>query len=367
MMVNTNPLDRLRLRMQSAGEKAQQIKDFGVFDFDHVPDQPLLRKEADQLMDELVNFKVTGIPTHHFIVGSRGSGKTLTLRFLERLFTAEAKLKFHYANCRQHNTSFKILTYLLGLPPRGLALGEVFDLFERQATEGTVVMLDELELMSPKDSGMEILYLLSRSKKRFMVVALSNTARPLRELDAATRSSLQPVPLYFPHYDAEQIKNILQERARQGLHRWDPGQLEEIAALTVKRSNSDARVAIKTLFHAVTHPSRLLEENFERARRDVVIDMIADLPETALVVLWAAATANNEFAKEVYARYRRFCQGRGEKPVSYVYFCANLSYLQSAGLVTLLATQVGRAYPNRVMLTADTSTVEQIFRMRLGT
>jgi len=104
-------------------------------------------------------FKVTGIPTHHFIVGSRGSGKTLTLRFLERLFTAEAKLKFHYANCRQHNTSFKILTHLLGLPPRGLALGEVFDMFECQATEGTVVLLDELELMSPKDSGMEILYL----------------------------------------------------------------------------------------------------------------------------------------------------------------------------------------------------------------
>jgi len=363
-MVNAS--DRLRQRMQVAAEKAQQIKDFRVFEFEHVPDQPLMRKEADKLMDELVNYKVTGVPTHHLIVGDRGSGKTLTLRFLERLFTAEAKLKFHYANCRQHNTSFKILTHLLGLPPRGLALGEVFDLFERQASEGTVILLDELELMSPKDSGMEILYLLSRSKNRFMVIALSNTARPLRELDAATRSSLQPIPLYFPRYDAQQMGAILQDRARQGLVSWDPGLIEELAALTVKRSDSDARVAIKALFYAVLQPSRSLEENFERARRDVVIDMIADLPETALVVLWAAATANNEFAKDVYARYRRFCQGRGEIPVSYVYFCANLSYLQSAGLVTLLATQVGRAYPNRVVLTADSSTVEQIFRMRFG-
>jgi cell division control protein 6 len=366
-MVNVDHRDRLQRRLQSMGERAQQIKDFSVFDFDYVPDQPLLRKEADKLMDELVSFKVTGIPTHCFIVGSRGCGKTLTLRFLERLFTTETKLTFHYANCRQHNTSFKILTHLLGLPPRGLALGEVFDMFEGQAGQGTtVVLMDELELMSPKDSGMEILYLLSRSKKRFMIIALSNTARPLRELDAATRSSLQPMPLYFPHYDAEQIKTILQDRARQGLHHCEAGQIEEIAALTVKRSNSDARVAIKTLFHAVTKPARPLEENFECARRDVVIEMITDLPDTALVVLWAAATADQEFAKDVYARYRRFCQGRGEKPVSYVYFCANLSYLQSAGLVALIATQVGRAYPNRVMLNVDTPTVEQIFRMRFS-
>ena len=359
-----DPRDKLRRCMAGMGERAQQVKDFTVFDFDYVPEHPLFREEAEQVMDEMVNFKVTGIPTHHFIVGSRGSGKTLMLRFLERLFTAEAKLNFHYANCRQHNTSFKILTYMLGLPPRGLALGEVFGMFERRALEGTVVMLDELELMSPKDHSKEILYLLSRSPKRFMVVTLSNTPRPLRELDAATRSSLQPIPVYFRHYDAGQIKDILLDRAHQGLHQWDEGQIAAIAALTVKRSNSDARVAIKTLFYAVTHPSRPLEENFEQARRDVVIDMIADLPDTALMVLWAVATADREFAKEVYARYRRFCQSRGEKPVSYVYFCANLSYLQSAGLVALVATQVGRAYPNHVMLNADGSTIDQIFKMR---
>ena len=62
------------------------------------------------------------------------------------------------------------------------------------------------------------------------------------------------------------------------------------------------------------------------------------------------AASSNEFAKDTYARYRRFCQAQGEKPVSYVYFCSNLSYLQSAGLVALVSTKVGRSYPNRVLL-----------------
>ena len=102
----------------------------------------------------------------------------------------------------------------------------------------------------------------------------------------------------------------------------------------------------------------------ERARRDVVVDMIADLSDTALMTLRAVAASGTEFAKDTYARYRRFCQAQGEKPISYVYFCSNLSYLQSAGLVALISTKVGRSYPNRVLLTFDRATVEQICRLR---
>jgi Cdc6-like AAA superfamily ATPase len=59
------------------------------------------------------------IPTHHFVIGSRGSDKTLTLWFLGRMVSEESGLVFHYADCRHHNMSFKILARLLGLPPRG--------------------------------------------------------------------------------------------------------------------------------------------------------------------------------------------------------------------------------------------------------
>jgi archaeal cell division control protein 6 len=250
------------------------------------------------------------------------------------------------------------------VPPRGVSLGELFDSLEARTDRDTIVLLDELELMSPKDRDREILYLLSRSRKRFMVIGLSNNPRVLRDLDPATRSSLQPVPLHFKNYDAEQIQLILQDRARQGLRQYDESLLAQIAALTVRRTNSDTRVAIKTLYYSVTQDHEALEECFERARRDVVVDMVADLSDTALMTLRAVAASGTEFARNVYARYRCFCQGQGEKPISYVYFSSNLSYLQSAGLVALISTKVGRSYPNRVQLTVDRSTLEHICRLR---
>ncbi len=86
----------------------------------------------------------------------------------------------------------------------------------------TVLVLDEVDLMSPKDKRREILYLLSRSEQPYMIIMLSNSPHVLKQLDAATRSSLQPMPLHFRNYDAQQLQEILTDRARRGLHESDP-------------------------------------------------------------------------------------------------------------------------------------------------
>ena len=200
----------------------------------------------------------------------------------------------------------------------------------------TVVVLDEIDLMSPKDPRREILYLLSRAEQPFMVLTLANNPHVLKELDPATRSSLQPVPLHFRDYDAQQIGEILRDRAERGLARWEQGPLAEIAALTVRRTPADARVAIKTLFYSVTRPQESMTECFERARRDIVVDIISNLSVPMLLVLRAVETAPTDFAKPIYSRYCRFCQARGEKPFSYMHFYTGLSYLQSVGLVALI-------------------------------
>jgi Cdc6-like AAA superfamily ATPase len=197
-----------------------------------------------------------------------------------------------------------------------------------------------------------------------MVIMLSNSPHVLKQLDAATRSSLQPIPLHFRNYDAQQIQAILADRARQGLHESDPGKLAEIAALTTRLANSDARIAIKTLFYRVIRPNTSVEQCFEAARRDLVIDLVNDLCDGNLIILWATATNRSELIKDVYGRYRRFCQQKGEKPFSYVHFYSNLSYLQSVGLVALIATKVDRTWTNRVQLTFEPSIVEPIMRLR---
>lgn len=348
-------------------QETSQIRDPSVFDFNYIPDQPLMREECKGLIDAMLRFDLTGIPTNMAIIGSRGSGKTLTLKLLQKEVPRQTHLNVLYANCRHHNTSFKILAHFLNVEARGASLSELYERFSRGCPGRTVVILDEVDLMSLKDRRREILYLLSRSEIPFMVIMLSNSPHVLKELDAATRSSLQPRLVHFPNYNAEQIHEILRDRARKGLYHWDDGHLAEIAALTARKTNADTRVAIKTLCYTVTERPGDVANCFEQARRDIVVDLINDLANPALMILWAAATNQSDLARDIYNRYCRFSQGHQEKPFSYVYFYSNLSYLQSVGLIALVSAKVDRTYTNRVLLAFDRTVLEPIIRFRFDT
>lgn len=324
-----------------------------------------MRTECGRLIDAMLRFDLAGIPTHHAIIGSRGSGKTLTLRFLERAIPQQTDLTVLYANCRTHNTSFKVFAHLLGVHARGASLSELYERFMARYSGKTIVVLDEVDLMSAKDRRREILYLLSRSAMPYMVVMLSNNPQILKDIDAATISSLQPEVVHFRNYNAEQICQILLDRATRGLHKWDEAVLSEIAALTTRKTNADARVAIKALYYQVTEGEEVAA-CFERARRDIVVDVINDLSDSNLMILHAAATGPSEFAKDIYRRYSRISLDHQEKPFSYVYFYSNLSYLQSVGLIALVSAKVGRAYTNRILLGFDRDILDQIWKLRLG-
>lgn len=350
---------RTRLERQS-----KDIKDYTIFDFHYVPDQPVLREEAHALIEELLRFELSGIANHQVIVGSRGSGKTLTVKYLQRVLPAHSELEILYTNCRHYNTSFKILAHMLGVQARGMSMSELFERFCRERTGKSVIVLDEVDLMSLKDRKREILYLLSRSERPFMVVMLSNRPQVLNELDAATKSSLQPVPRHFPNYNAQQIQEILLARAKRGLRRWDDAILAEIAALTTRMTNADARVAIKTLQYVMTNVNQDVRSAFDRARHDLVVDMISDLSDSTLLILWAVVTTESDLAKEIYDAYRKLCRGQQERPFSYMHFYSNLSYLQSAGLIALVSTKIGRAYTNRVLPAFEPSVARQICQLR---
>ena len=163
----------LRKQREQFERGAQHVKDFSVFDFNYVPDEPLLREESTRLIDALLRFDITGIPTHQIVIGSRGSGKTLTLTYLQRVIPPQTSLQILYANCRHHNTSFKIFAHLLAGDVAGASLADLYERFVARCGRRTVVVLDEVDLMSPKDPRREILYLLSRSSKPFPAAACS--------------------------------------------------------------------------------------------------------------------------------------------------------------------------------------------------
>ena len=343
------------------------IKDFRVFDFNHIPQKPLMRDETRPIIDALVRYEATGIPNHLLVFGSRGCGKTLMLKYVSRILERQDRPgpTFAYVNCRHHNTSFKILAHLLGVKPRGCSLAELWNRFCERHDRRVVFVLDEVDLISDKDRRMEILYLISRSPQNYMAVLLSNNPRFLNSLDESIRSTLQPELIHFRNYGAEEILEILRERAQAGIVRPLSKALPQIAALVAKHTNSDVRVAIKTLYYFALQPKADLKQIFEQARRDIVRDVIADLTDPNLLILKAAGGTDPGHVKSVYERYRELSRQVHEEPFSYVYFYSSLSYLQSLGLILLLSTKVGRAYTNRIQLLFDPEVLDSIWATRM--
>lgn len=358
--------DYLTRQARMLDESSRRITDFRVFDFNYIPDEPLMREEVKPIVDASLRYLKTGIANHLFIFGSRGSGKTLMIKYIQRLLAKQGNVDVLYVNCRQHNTSFKVLAHLLGVRPRGCSLDELWHRFSDTYSRRLILVLDEVDLLSDKDRHKDLLYLLARSTDNYMAVLLSNHPKFLNKLDESIRSSLQPEMVHFRNYDANEILEILRDRARLGLRHPRKAALAQIAALTARTTNSDVRVAIKTLYYVALEKNGNVQDVFNRARHDLVRDVLADLNDRNLLILKAAADAREPFVKEVYARYRRISRDEGEEPFSYVYFYSSLSYLQSIGLILLLSTKVGRTYTNRIQLLFGPELLEAIGQARFG-
>ena len=161
-------------KQQNLAKSKGRIRNFEVFDFNYIPEKPLMREEVKPIIDALLRYQQTGIANNVLILGSRGSGKSVFAKYLMKVLAQDSQLDFAYANCRQHNTSFKILAILLGVRPRGCSLDELWQRFTDSRKGKTVFILDEVDLMSEKDKHKDILYLISRSPNYYMAILLSN-------------------------------------------------------------------------------------------------------------------------------------------------------------------------------------------------
>ena len=359
-----DPKKYMTERREKLSEQKKSIIDQSVFDFNFLPEKPLIREESKQIIDAFINYEGIGIPTNQVILGSRGSGKTLTIKYIAELFKEDSNITILYANVRYYSTSFKILAHLLNAAPRGLSLSELYDRFKKQFPSKTVVILDEVHLWSPKERQREILYFLTRDTGNYQVIMLSIHPRFLTEIDHSIKSTLQPELIHFKNYNAIEIASILYNRAKRGLEKPDEGVTQEIAAYTVKEANSDTRVGIKALYYWAKNGRQNVKECFDNARRDIFIDLIADLSDTNIMILKATSIVKDKFAKKVYVAYREITKQNKENPISYVHFYNQLSYMQSLGLIILLTTKVDRTYANRINLLCSGDVLNELYGLR---
>lgn len=357
-------LDYIEKSREEAERVGEAIKDYRVFSFDHIPANPFPRPEIKRIVDHLVRYEKSGIPRHMAVIGPRGCGKTLTFRYLERTFAEKLKLPFFGVNCRVHNSSFKALAALLKTKPRGYAYSELCERFEKEIPSPAVIVLDESDMLGEKDLRRDILYFLSRSPKRYLVVLLSNNHRYLKNLDESTRSSLQPEVIPFRNYSAQEILDILKDRAETGLKAVEHGLLEEIAALTAKNTNSDVRVAIKSLLYCSTKEAPTVSECFSKAREDVIKDVLLSTNDKALLILKACLEEPTKLVKNVYQHYIACSRNCREEPYGYTQYYSALAYLASLGLLILVSAKVDRTFTNRVEPLISTDELNAVFAER---
>jgi cell division control protein 6 len=205
---------------------------------DYVPTElPHRDNQVLQLAKILAPALAGSRPSNVFIYGLTGTGKTAVTKYVLRRLSekAQEKVIFSYVNCRQNDTSYRVLAELartLGtrIPFTGLATSEVYKRFVTALDRRSrimVVVLDEIDHLVKK-TGDDVLYFLTRineqlSSSRLSLIGITNDLKFTEFLDARVKSSLGEEELVFPPYTARELEDILRQRAGRSLLRRCPG------------------------------------------------------------------------------------------------------------------------------------------------
>ena len=292
-------------------------------------------------------------PSNLFIYGKTGTGKTLLVKYiLEQLGQMALKKKIplnsFYINCKLKkvaDTEYRLIAQLIKengkeIPITGLPTDEVYKIFFSTIEEkkkNIILVLDEIDHLVRK-IGDEVLYNLLRineelNNSQISLVGISNDLNFIENLDPRIKSSLSEEKLIFPSYNAIQIMDILENRAKFAFVEKSilSGTLEKCSAYAA-RDHGDARMALELLRVAGEIAEREnsqkvkifhVDKAHEKIEKDWIIEMVLNQPKQYQLVLYsviekARNLKSNEkiFTGEVYTFYRGLCNKVRLRPLT---------------------------------------------------
>src|SRR3989338_5751514 len=281
-----------------------------------------------------------------FLYGKTGTGKTLSARYVGEKIEAkirdsrsEVGLKFLYVNCKSKkvsDTEYRIIAELISLlgesvPATGLPTDAVYskfiDLVDKER-QNVVLFLDEIDQAVKKISD-NFIYTLTRinselKNSQISLVGISNSLTFMDNLDPRVMSSLGEEEIIFPPYNALQLRDILENRAKEAFSTdvLEEGVIAKCAAYAA-REHGDARRALDLLRVAgeiaVREGSdKVLLEHIDSANnkieRDKMLDIIQNEPTQFQLVLYSIMRLNERkeidkiFTGDVYNIYQEICE-----------------------------------------------------------
>lgn len=305
------------------------------------------------------------------LYGKTGTGKTAAANFAKNQLKEAAKeyedsmvdIKTAYIRCTDYTTEYQVIARLcqiLGydVPYRGWTKAEVVNAFRnifKKPSFGKeimlIVILDEIDILLKKD-GDGILYTLTRTDN-VAILSISNFIDFKQFITPRAKSSFRDREIVFPPYGAEQLVDILQDRAKLS---FKEGALDDdvipLCAALAAKEEGDARYALDLLRtsgeladnreQGVVKSSNVREAK-DKIEHSKVKEIIETLPSQQLRVLESVLylTKQNEeiSSGKLFDVYKSLAKGDS---VSYRRIFDFVNELELLGLISTNTVSRGR-------------------------
>ncbi|HIH44244.1 MAG TPA: ORC1-type DNA replication protein [Candidatus Methanoperedenaceae archaeon] len=341
----------------------------------YTPDYlPHRSEQINSLATVLVSALRGDTPSNVLIYGKTGTGKTAVAKYVGKELEKSGDLrgvqcKVIYINCEVIDTQYRLLAHIArhfdkDVPMTGWPTDQVYSEFRDSLDREkrvAIVVLDEIDKLVRK--GDDALYNLSRvntdlKKARLSLIGISNDLKFTEFLDPRVKSSLGEEELVFPPYDANQIRDILMQRAEMAFKK---SVLEEmvipLCAAFAAQEHGDARRALDLLrvsgeiaerAKASVVGERHVRQAQEKIEIDRVVEVVRTLPTQSKLVLLSVLLLNNGAdtesltTGEAYHVYRQMCREIGAEVLTQRRITDLISELDMLGILNAVVVSKGR-------------------------
>src|ERR687896_520188 len=375
------------------------IKNRRTLTIDYVPEKLPFRDEEAKTIAHTLSIVLKGArPSNLLLFGKPGTGKTAVVKkVIEHLHKKAKELGLEVIvpiiNTKSANTAYKVLYEIaedMGINKEekklqvhftGLSMGEATDRildFIRKKKLNVILVFDEIDSLVDKN-GDDILYNFTRANERISkggfisLIGISNSLTFKDKLDPRVRSSLSEEEIVFNPYTVDQLRQILQERAKLS---FNEGAISEAAvnlcAAIAGREHGDARKAIDLLRVAAELAEREgitkvdekhVRDSEDRIERDAPFVALKNAPAHHKLVILAIMKSTNGTTGKVYDIYLSLCKQTEQKPLTQRRMTQIINELDLLGLVSTDIVNQGRyGRSQKIKVMIPLTTVEEALK-----
>ena len=344
----------------------------------YIPDElPHRREQINQLASILVTALRGDRPSNVLIFGKTGTGKTASVKYLgKEIRKADSefnRVSYLYMNCEVVDTQYGVLQNIGNMfiedfndriPFTGWSTERVYNILREKIDETNrvvILVLDEIDKLVYK-SGDDVLYHLSRinddlQNAKVSLIGISNDLKFTEFLDPRVKSRLGEEKMVFPPYNAEQLKDILNQRSNIAFYQGviDPSVAPLCSALAAQE-HGDARRALDLLRVAAEIAERngddkVTEAHVYKAKNKIELDCVTEairtLPTQSKLVLMSIIL-NEEKGEgrlttgDVYETYRELSHMVGVTVLTQRRITDLISELDMLGIIHARVKSFGR-------------------------